>query len=533
MKTKWFLVVLVCTCLLSVMGGGVVPALAQGPDTPIGAGPQSVVGAGFTYQGQLKQGSAPFSGNCDFQFTLWDNATAGSQVTTAVSKLNVAVSRGVFTAPDISFGVSSNPAYQSFSGEARWLQIAARCPAGSGTYTTLAPRQALTATPYALSLRPGAQIVGDVFDAPLFKSVLRLENTSATAGLDGADALNAFTHSDWGAAVRATGEKGYGGVFTSYAGFALVTHGPSLIDNRTPQQIGMLRWYDANTSLPSVTVGQWCDQLAFDGEHMWVTVWAEDKVVKIRASDMAIIGSYPAGSRPNPIIFDGDEIWVGSETTGQITKIRASDGSSAGSFSTGASGHWGMAFDGANVWVTNKDTDNVTKIRASDNAILGTYPVGDTPTGIAFDGTNVWVANSNSGTVTKLKAADGSRVGHLHRRYKSERRRFRRRQHLGGERRFGDRQRAASLRWLDGARLYGQRRAHVAGLGWLPHVGDALSRTGHHHPVDIRLRDRLRAEADLQNGQPPDRHRVRRGQHLGGRYLQLQRFQALKQEGAP
>ena len=411
MKTKWFLVVLVCACLLSMMGSAAVPALAQGPDGQIEAGPQSAVGNGFTYQGQLKQAGTPFSGNCDFQFTLWDSLTAGAQVTGGVTKTNVAVSRAVFTVPDISFGISSNPAYLSFNGDARWLQIAVRCPAGSGSYTTLAPRQAMAATTYALSLRPGAQVVGDVFDTQPYNNVLNLVNTNTTAGLDGANALNASTFSDWGAAVRATGRKGYGGVFTSYAGFALVTHGPSLIDNRTPQQIGMLRWYDANTSVPSVTVGQWCDQFAFDGEHMWVTVWAENKVVKIRASDMAIIGSFPAGPNPNPIIFDGDEIWVGSETSGLITKIRASDGSSAGSFSTGASGHWGMAFDGANVWVTNKDTDNVTKIRASDNAILGTYPVGDIPTGIAFDGTNVWVANSNSGTVTKLKAADGSLVG--------------------------------------------------------------------------------------------------------------------------
>jgi hypothetical protein len=140
--------------------------------------------------------------------------------------------------------------YQSFSGEARWLQIAVRCPAGSGTYTTLAPRQALTATPYALSLRPGAQVVGDVFSTPPYNTVLRLENKSTTAGPDGADALNATAHSSWGAGVRATSDKGPGGVFSSYAGFALVTHGPSLIQNRTAQQIAMLRWYDTNSTLP-------------------------------------------------------------------------------------------------------------------------------------------------------------------------------------------------------------------------------------------------------------------------------------------
>jgi hypothetical protein len=94
---------------------------AQGADdAQAGVGPQGVVGARFTYQGQLKQDGAPFnSGSCDFQFTSGDSLTAGAQVTGAVSKLNVVVSRGVFTVPDISFGVSSSPAYLSFSGEAR------------------------------------------------------------------------------------------------------------------------------------------------------------------------------------------------------------------------------------------------------------------------------------------------------------------------------------------------------------------------------------------------------------------------------
>ena len=116
----------------------------------------------------------------------------------------------------------------------------------------------------------------------------------------------------------------------------------------------MLHWYDVNSTLPSVTVGFGCNQFAFDGEHMWVTVWGTGKVVKIRASDMAVIGSYDVVPNPNPIIFDGDEIWVGSgASSGQITRLRASDGSLVSTLSPMASSHWGMAFDGANVWVTN------------------------------------------------------------------------------------------------------------------------------------------------------------------------------------
>ena len=64
--------------------------------------------------------------------------------------LNHTVTNGLFTVT-LDFGTAA------FQGDARWLQIAVR-PTGGGSYTTLAPRQALTATPYAMSLVPGAVI---------------------------------------------------------------------------------------------------------------------------------------------------------------------------------------------------------------------------------------------------------------------------------------------------------------------------------------------------------------------------------------
>ncbi len=42
-----------------------------------GGGPNQPVGTIFTYQGQLKVNGAPYTGNCDMQFALW-NGTPGS-----------------------------------------------------------------------------------------------------------------------------------------------------------------------------------------------------------------------------------------------------------------------------------------------------------------------------------------------------------------------------------------------------------------------------------------------------------------------
>jgi hypothetical protein len=116
-----------------------ISAQAQGPQV------QGTLGTGFTYQGQLRQGGSPVSGTCDFQFSLWNAATSGTQLGTTQTKASVAVTRGMFTVL-LDFG-------GVFKGDARWLGIKVRCPAGSGTYTTLIPRQSLTPAPYALALR--------------------------------------------------------------------------------------------------------------------------------------------------------------------------------------------------------------------------------------------------------------------------------------------------------------------------------------------------------------------------------------------
>ena len=116
----------------------------QGPAPAEPAEPFEVsVSNDFTYQGQLKSGGNPYNGKCDFQFKLYDASSGGSQIGSTITKANQTVTDGRFTV-SLDFGSSA------FQGSNRWLQILVRCPAGSGSYTTLTTRQKLTASPYAL-----------------------------------------------------------------------------------------------------------------------------------------------------------------------------------------------------------------------------------------------------------------------------------------------------------------------------------------------------------------------------------------------
>jgi hypothetical protein len=100
------------------------------------------LGTAFNYQGQLQQGGTPVTDACDFAFGLWDSESAGTEVAVSVDALNVDVNEGSFNL-DLDFGPGV------FDGDRRWLEIAVVCPAGSGGYTTLAPRQELTANPHS------------------------------------------------------------------------------------------------------------------------------------------------------------------------------------------------------------------------------------------------------------------------------------------------------------------------------------------------------------------------------------------------
>ena len=132
------IMVLVLVVVGLVMGHRPPQAVAQSP-----TGVSASQGSAFTYQGRLTDNGSPANGTYDFQFTLYDAATNGSQVGSPVTVEDVAVSDGLFTV-QLDFGSSA------FDGNARWLEIAVRPGNSTGSYTTLMPRQALMAVPYAL-----------------------------------------------------------------------------------------------------------------------------------------------------------------------------------------------------------------------------------------------------------------------------------------------------------------------------------------------------------------------------------------------
>ena len=107
-------------------------------------------GTAFTYQGRLNDHGAPANGNYDLQFTIFDVDSGGIQVLDPLTNSAVGVSNGLFTVT-LDFGAGV------FGGTARWLEIGVRTD-NTSNFTTLSPRQALTATPYAIFAGTSANV---------------------------------------------------------------------------------------------------------------------------------------------------------------------------------------------------------------------------------------------------------------------------------------------------------------------------------------------------------------------------------------
>ena len=103
-------------------------------------------GTAFTYQGRLGQNGSPYDGPAEMQFTLFNVPSGGTAMAANTpATASVEVKNGLFTIA-LDFGAGA------FNGDARWLEIAVRT-SGASAFTTLTPRQQISAAPYAMAAR--------------------------------------------------------------------------------------------------------------------------------------------------------------------------------------------------------------------------------------------------------------------------------------------------------------------------------------------------------------------------------------------
>ena len=99
-------------------------------------------GTAFNYNGRLNDGGNPANGLYDVTFSLFSTNAGGVTIAGPVTNSVTGVTNGLFMST-IDFGAGV------FTGSNYWLELAVRTNGGS-SFTTLAPRQPILPTPYAI-----------------------------------------------------------------------------------------------------------------------------------------------------------------------------------------------------------------------------------------------------------------------------------------------------------------------------------------------------------------------------------------------
>lgn len=182
--------------------------------------------APFTYQGRLELNGAPASGLYDFMFRLLNDPTNGTAAPVIPINPAVLVTNGLFTTA-MDFGAGN------LDGENLWLEVNVRTN-GSGTFTTLSPRQYLSAAPYATRAANAGGLSGTL-------SASQLSGQLSGAQIsDGA--VTAAKIDNTQVQLRVTGTAPAGQFITGIAANGNVTVGPDTTDwklngnNVTPGQ---------------------------------------------------------------------------------------------------------------------------------------------------------------------------------------------------------------------------------------------------------------------------------------------------------
>jgi hypothetical protein len=146
--------------------------------------PVHAQGTAFSYNGQLSGGGGPVTGRYDLTFTIFNASTNGLPVAGPLTNNATAVANGLFNVA-LDFGPGL------FTGGSYWLEVGVRTN-GNGCFTTLAPRQPILATPYAVMANSASNLLGTVSAAQLGGTIAN-GNLPASPHFSGTVSAGAFT----------------------------------------------------------------------------------------------------------------------------------------------------------------------------------------------------------------------------------------------------------------------------------------------------------------------------------------------------
>lgn len=154
----------------------------------------------------------------------------------------------------------------------------------------------------------------------------------------------------------------------------------------------------------TVTVGAGPEQVALNGEGVWVVNSEEATVSRIDPDTNAVVASVPVGVSPFAVAVTDDAVWVGNSEGGDVSRIDPERNDVVATVPL-RSFPGGIAADEDEVWVAGFDDGSVTVIDPDTNLVDQVIEVGSPLNGIALTADAAWVASPSAGTVTRIDRA--------------------------------------------------------------------------------------------------------------------------------
>ncbi len=398
-RTHYLRILMTLASLLALTGAA--PSVARSFQD---LGAQGSPGTAFTFQGRLTDGGVSAGGLYDFQFTLFDAVTAGAQVGPTLTREDVTVNGGTFTVL-LDFG-------NVFHGVVLFLDIGVRPGTATSAFTMLTPRQALSATPYALAL-PGLYTQA----GPASPSIVGgYEGNSVAANASGAviagggsqDSLNQVT-ADYSVVGGGQGNLASGPYATIAGGVNNIAFGSGAVIGGGGHN-GTGRWGNQALANAATISGGMGNTIPAFGNYSVIGGGIDNVVSGWNAT--------VAGGYTNTVSSS-----YGSIGGGQANVVAGEYGTVPGGYDNTATGHYSFAAGrrananvaGCFVWadstdtVVNCNTANQWVAQSSGGVVFYTNPTLTTGVQVAAGGGS-WSSASDRSLKTNFAAVNPSLV---------------------------------------------------------------------------------------------------------------------------
>lgn len=150
--------------------------------------------------------------------------------------------------------------------------------------------------------------------------------------------------------------------------------------------------------------------IAWDGEHLWTSSFADCQIHKVDPASGSVVQTFDApGSESAGLAFDGTHLWNVDPGNQRIYKIDSTTGLSLGHLDTPSATPRGLDYDGTYLWYTDPDEQRVYQIdHVTGAAVDSLHLPGTSPRGVACTDDAVYVADGVEDVILEIQLTDGT-----------------------------------------------------------------------------------------------------------------------------